>query len=74
MATSKKKTSRPTAATSTSEEIPRERELIVIANEYAGLRARAASLESATGSDVAPLADLLASEKATLQPLFGISE
>jgi len=74
MATAKKKSGRPTTSTPPIEEYPRERELIVIAKEDVGLRARASSLESATGSDVAPLADLLASEKATLQPLFGLSE
>jgi hypothetical protein len=51
-----------------------ERELIVIAKPEAGLRATGAGVASVLGADVSPLADLLASEQITLEPLFGVSE
>ncbi len=60
-----------------SEGFSSERELIVIANTDAGLRAAPAIKERATSSvgvDVTPLTDLLKSEDITLQPLFGLSE
>jgi hypothetical protein len=51
------------------------RQLIVIAKSDAGLRARPEGVTSVTaGADVDPLRDLLASEGASLQPLFGVSE
>src|SRR5215218_9673642 len=53
---------------------PSGRELIVIAKSETGLRARPEGVTSVTGTDVVPLRDLLASEGATLQPLFGASE
>ncbi|MFB2978395.1 DUF6623 family protein [Microseira sp. BLCC-F43] len=51
-----------------------ERELIVIVQPEAGLRATTAGVRSVAGVDVSSLADLLASENITLQPLFGASE
>lgn len=51
-----------------------ERELIVIANREAGLRATDEGVASVAGAETAPLTDLLSSEGVTLQPLFGISE
>jgi hypothetical protein len=56
------------------EGFPSQRELIVIANSATGLRARPEGVTSVTGADVDPLRNLLASEGATLQPLFGVSE
>jgi hypothetical protein len=53
---------------------PSGRELIVIAKSETGLRARPEGITSVTGADVDPLRDLLASEGATLQTLFGASE
>lgn len=50
------------------------RELIVIAREQAGLRARAAGLASVTGVDVSALDALLQANGARLTPLFGASE
>jgi subtilase family protein len=50
------------------------RQLIVIAKSEPGLRARPEEVTSVTGGDVDPLRNLLASEGATLQPLFGVSE
>ena len=67
--------------TATTEERPSgpivplgERELIVVANPEAGLRASREGVSSAAGADVAPIADLLRSEGVTLRPLFGLSE
>jgi Subtilase family len=54
--------------------IERERELIVIANADAGLRVAREGVRSTSGVDTTGLADLLASEGATLRPLFGVSE
>jgi hypothetical protein len=51
-----------------------ERELIVIANREAGLRATDEGVASVAGAETAPLTDLLSSEGVTLQPLFGVSE
>jgi Subtilase family len=51
-----------------------ERELIVIAKREAGLRARGERVSSVVAADVTPLADVLASEGATMRPLFGLSE
>src|SRR5262245_19177035 len=51
------------------------RELIVIARPDAGLRATAGgSVTSFRDIDVAPLAQLLANQGATIEPLFGASE
>ena len=50
------------------------RELIVVAKPEAGLRASGPEIASATGAEVASLADLIASEGISLQPLFGASE
>ena len=50
------------------------RELVVIARAEAGLRASAAGLASVAELDVSPLAQILASEGATMRPLFGVSE
>jgi len=51
-----------------------ERELIVITRPEDGLRVTREGLISTMAADVNPLADLLASEQITLQPLFGVSE
>lgn len=53
------------------ENFPMQRELIVIAKREVGLRATRDGVASVTGSDVTPLADLLASVGVTLRPLFG---
>lgn len=55
-----------------SEEFPRE--LIVIAQRGAALRATTEGVTSLEGADVVPLADILESRGVTLQPLFGVSE
>jgi len=57
-----------------AEGVPLERELIVVAKRDLGLRATREGLASVTGADVSPLADLLASEGLTVEPLFGASE
>src|SRR5215213_3540738 len=64
----------PAAGSSRPEGFPSQRELIVIAKSETGLRARPEGVTSVTGANVDPLRDLLASEGATLQPLFGASE
>jgi len=51
-----------------------ERELIVLAMPEADLRATGEGIESSGEVDIAPLADLLASENANLRPLFGVNE
>ena len=51
-----------------------ERELIVIVKPEVELRIGREVFASAEGSDVTPLADLLASEGVTLEPLFGENE
>ncbi|HEY0323791.1 MAG TPA: S8 family serine peptidase [Pyrinomonadaceae bacterium] len=51
-----------------------ERELIVIANPQAGLRAKSAGITSEAGADVTPIAELIESEGIRLEPLFGLSE
>jgi hypothetical protein len=51
-----------------------KRELIVIAKEQAGLRAKADHVTSVSGFDVTPLSELLQSSQATMTPLFGASE
>jgi hypothetical protein len=65
---------RPAEGSPRPEGFPSERELINIAKSETGLRARPEGVTSVTGTDVDPLRDLLASEGATLQPLFGVSE
>lgn len=50
------------------------RELVVMAKSDVGLRASGGSIASTEGADVSSLADLLSSEGATLEPLFGVSE
>lgn len=49
-------------------------ELVVITKPEAGIRARGANLESATGADTNSLQSLLTAHGARLQPLFGASE
>jgi hypothetical protein len=51
-----------------------ERELIVIAEPAAGLRATREGVASATGQDVSSLAEALSSSGARIRPLFGPSE
>jgi len=51
-----------------------ERELILVAKPEAALRARREGVSSAAGADVSSLSDLLASEGATIRPLYGMSE
>jgi Subtilase family len=51
-----------------------ERELIVIVQPETELRATTEGVRSVAGVDVSSLTDVLASENATLQPLFGLSE
>ena len=58
-----------------AEGLATERELIVLAKPEAELRAtREGGVASAQEADIAPLADLLASEDVNLRPLFGVSE
>ena len=64
----------PTGGSPTPEDFPSQRELIVVAKREVGLRATREGVASITGADVSPLADLLASEGVTVQPLFGVSE
>lgn len=55
--------------------IPRgQRELIIIAHEHSGLRAKAEGIASVTGFDVNGLNALLDAHGARLKPLFGPSE
>lgn len=54
--------------------LPTERELIVIAEQSAGLRATREGVASATGLNVASLAEALSSSGAKIRPLFGPSE
>src|SRR6266536_950602 len=49
-------------------------ELIVVVKPEAGLRARAKGVISVTGADTKPLASLLETHGARMQPLFGLSE
>jgi hypothetical protein len=51
-----------------------ERELIVMVKKSAGVRASARRVSSVTGTDVSPLANLLAAEGAAMEPLFGMHE
>jgi hypothetical protein len=51
-----------------------ERELIVIAEPSAGLRATRGGVASSAGADVSSLADVLSSSGARLRPLFGPGE
>jgi hypothetical protein len=53
---------------------PAERELIVVADPDARLRATDDGVSSLTGADTASLNDFLAAEGIALEPLFGISE
>jgi subtilase family protein len=57
-----------------AEGIATERELIVVAQPQAELRATREDVFSARGADVAPLQELLSSEGVSMRPLFGISE
>ena len=57
-----------------AEGIATERELIVVAQPQAELRATREDVFSARGADVAPLEELLSSEGVSMRPLFGISE
>jgi hypothetical protein len=65
---------RSTGAATPTELARGERELIVITRPQAGLRATRDGVASVAGADVAPLAQLLAEEGVSLQPLFGLSE
>jgi len=51
-----------------------ERELVVVAEPSAGLRATATEVASAAGADTTRINKLLADENIALQPLFGPSE
>ncbi len=51
-----------------------ERELICVAKREAGLRATREGVTSIAGMDMSPLANLLAEESISFQPLFGVSE
>lgn len=51
-----------------------ERELIIIANPEAGLRAKSMGLTSVAGADVTPITNLIENEGIRLVPLFGLSE
>ena len=51
-----------------------QRELVIVAKRDLGLRATKEGVSSMAGANVSPLADLLASEGLTLEPLFGVSE
>lgn len=51
-----------------------ERELIVVAEPAARLRAGREGLSSAAGADVESLAEVLESAGATIRPLFGVAE
>lgn len=53
---------------------PAPRELILVAEPGAGLRAAEEGLFSMFGTSLDPLTDLLSSAGASLQPLFGLSE
>ncbi len=55
-------------------DFPKQRELIVMAKPEAALRSKRDGVTSVAGADVSPLANFLASEGVTLQPLFGVSE
>jgi hypothetical protein len=61
-------------ATPEASEPAGERELIVIANPQAGLRAKSAGITSEAGADVTTITELIESEGIRLQPLFGLSE
>ena len=64
---------RPAGGSSRPNRLSGERELIVIAKREAGLRAQGERVSSVAGADVTPLADVLASDGATMRPLFGLS-
>lgn len=49
-------------------------ELVLVMKKEAGIRALGSAVESTTGSDTGPLADLLETRHAALRPLFGLSE
>ena len=53
---------------------PAERELIVVTERDARIRATPDGVSSQAGLDVAPMADFLAQEGVALEPLFGVSE
>jgi hypothetical protein len=66
---------RPTNSPAASETLPPgDRELIVIAEPTAGLRATGVSVSSTTGFDTSNLASLLTDAGAAMRPLFGDSE
>jgi hypothetical protein len=50
------------------------RELIVVAQQEMGVRATVEGVTSAVGADLRRLREILSDEKATLSPLFGLSE
>jgi hypothetical protein len=53
---------------------PAERELVVVADREARLRASEEGVSSLAGAETTPLNDFLAEEGIILEPLFGISE
>jgi Subtilase family len=53
---------------------PAERELIVVAEPDARIRATPDGVSSLAGLDVTPIADFLAQQGVALEPLFGVSE
>jgi hypothetical protein len=58
----------------TPEGVPLSRELVVVVKRDLGLRATREGITSISGSNVSPMAKLLASEGLNLEPLFGVSE
>ncbi len=56
------------------EDVPLERELIVVVRRDTELRVHREGVQSLGGADVSSLEGLLTSESVTLRPLFGISE
>jgi hypothetical protein len=65
---------RTTRPTDSSEAPASPRELVVIAAEGAELRASGPNIASALGADVGSLADLIATEGISFEPLFGLPE
>jgi hypothetical protein len=71
---SKSKDQKEANNTLSSPAVKGKRELVVLMKKEVGLKATAMGVESTTGGDVNSLSNLLASEKVTMQPLFGVSE
>lgn len=70
----KKRGDIPKRGSTPPEDFPTKRELIVIVRPQAGLRVTREGVTSIEGVDITPMANLLASEGVTLEPLFGESE